>query len=188
MLTRSDLLGPVAAPFTPGLVVVDWRDQGAAGPLAELLALTNIAPLPIEVSELLSEGVVRDRQINDATYAIEIALQIGLTPVVYTDFDTGENAVSAMPDRTVSEGLAAIIRRLRRRPAFMVVAGGVTAIGIARMLGFGSEAPFGEIRPGIPVLRLNPKGQFPSLPFVPLQEKKAEISSISGIVRELRER
>jgi len=184
VLTRIDLLGPLAPPFTPGLVVI----AAGEGELETMLALPNTAPIKIDRGELLATGVIRQRQIHDASVAANAALQHGVTPLVYiesvmesTDDDLDQNSTA------VSSGLAAIITGIKRRPAFILVVGSeIDSAAIAEVLGVTGSPALGEIAPGVSVRMSNDSARFPNMPVVSGFRCVVTPAQVSSIIVDLR--
>jgi uncharacterized protein YgbK (DUF1537 family) len=188
LLSRTDLLGPLAPPYVAGLVVVGSHARHTSVQLERLLALPGLAPIEVSVQELLAGGPVRRRQLDEASAAAEVALRHGLTPVVFTsrEVETASGDQLAV-SRAVSQGLVAIVAQIERRPGFIVVKGGITARDVGtEALGARRAVVLGQIRPGILVWRLGDETRYPGLPYVVFPGNVGDPGSLAEIVQELR--
>jgi uncharacterized protein YgbK (DUF1537 family) len=74
---------------------------------------------------------------------------------------------SLVIQRTISQALIEVVRRLEVRPRFLVAKGGITASDVATEgLGVVRAEVLGPIVPGVPVWKLGPESRFPGMPLV----------------------
>jgi len=188
LLDRGELLGSLAAPRVAGLLVVGSHVRRTSEQLERLLTLRDLAPIEVSVPELLTDGSIRDRQISDASAAADAALELGLTPVIFTsrnvESDFGDQlAVS----RAVSQGLVEIVTGIEKRPGFIVAKGGITSSDVGtEALGARRAVVLGQIRPGIPVWRLGDETRYPGLAYVVFPGNVGGQETLAEIVAQLR--
>ena len=188
LLDRGELLGSLAAPRVAGLVVVGSHVRRTSEQLERLLSLRDLAPIEVSVPELLAGGSIRGRQITDASAAADAALELGLTPVIFTsrnvESDFGDQlAVS----RAVSQGLVEIVTGIEKRPGFIVAKGGITSSDVGtEALGARRAVVLGQIRPGIPVWRLGDETRYPGLAYVVFPGNVGGQETLAEIVAQLR--
>lgn len=188
LLTREELLGPLTPPYSAGLVVVGSHVQRSSDQLAQLLTLPGLAPIEIDVRELLADEVSRDRLLNDAISAAEAALQQGMTPVVFTSRDVHHHASDQLAvSRAVSDGLVRIVAGIERRPGWIVAKGGITSSDVGTIaLGARRAVVLGQIRPGVPVWRLGPETRYSGLSYVVFPGNVGGPDTLAEIVAQLR--
>lgn len=190
-LTRADLLGTGTPPYVPGMVVVGSHVKRSTEQLRELLTLSNVAPIEVDVREIVKDAGGRDRLIAEATSAVTAALSMGLTPVVFTSRDVAPvgREDSLIISRSVSDALVRIVRAVDRRPGFIIGKGGITSSDIGtKALGARRAVVLGQIRPGVPVWRLGQESRFPDLPYVVFPGNVGGPETLAEIVAELRSR
>jgi uncharacterized protein YgbK (DUF1537 family) len=188
LLTREELLGPLTPPYSAGVVVVGSHVRRSSEQLARLLELPGLAPIEIDVRELLSSESDRSRMIKDAISAAEAALQHGMTPVIFTSREVHNNAGDQLTvSRAVSEGLVAIVSGIERRPGWIVAKGGITSSDVGTTaLGAHRALVLGQVRPGIPVWRLGDETRFPGLSYVVFPGNVGGPETLAEIVLQLR--
>ncbi|MCC6792817.1 MAG: hypothetical protein IT336_14085 [Thermomicrobiales bacterium] len=187
LLTRAELLGPLVPPYSAGLVVVGSHVRRSSEQLARLLDLPGLAPIEIDVRDLLANERSRTDQIRDAIAAAEAALQHGLTPVFYTSRDLHLQSDQLAVSRAVSEGLVEIVAGIERQPGWIVAQGGITSSDVGtEALGVRRAVVLGQIRPGIPVWRLGDETRDPGLAYVVFPGNVGGPETLAEIVRQLR--
>jgi uncharacterized protein YgbK (DUF1537 family) len=189
LLTRTDLLGPNAPPYLPGLVVVGSHVKRSTEQLARLLDLAGTVGIQVGVPAVLAGGASGKREVARAIGEAETALRSGRTPVVYTSRQVAPAAAGDQlaTGRTVSAALVAIAGGIEGRPGFVVGKGGITSsdVGTAA-LGARRAVVLGQVRPGVPVWRLGPETRFPGLPYVVFPGNVGGPETLAEIVAELR--
>ena len=188
LLDRAELLGSLAAPRVAGLVVVGSHVRRTGEQLERLLSLRDLAPIEVSVPELLAGGSIRGRQITDASAAADAALELGLTPVIFTSrtVETGSGDQLAV-SRAVSQGLVEIVTGIEKRPGFIVAKGGITSSDVGtEALGARRAVVLGQIRPGIPVWRLGEETRYPGLAYVVFPGNVGGQETLAEIVTQLR--
>lgn len=188
LLDRGALLGPLAAPRVAGLVVIGSHVRRTGEQLERLLALRDLAPIEVNVPELLVGGTIRDRQVSDASAAADAALELGLTPVIFTSRAVESGAGDQLAvSRTVSQGLVDIVLGIEKRPGYIVAKGGITSSDVGtEALGARRAVVLGQIRPGIPVWRLGDETRYPGLAYIVFPGNVGGPDTLAELVAQLR--
>lgn len=156
-----------------GMIVVGSHVPRTTAQVRRLLQDPPVAveALDVAVDALIEESATtRLKRLAGIAVAADAALAKGRIPVIVTsrapvrasDPD-GDLAISAL----VSESLVAIVRSIRRRPAWILAKGGITSSDIAtRALAIGEARVAGQLLPGVPVWRSGPGSHWPGVPLV----------------------
>lgn len=171
LLTRPELLARGDG-RRGGMVVVGSHTQKTTAQLDELLTLPGTEGIEFR-SDLVLEGEAAfSAEIDRAASRCEEIIRAGKTAVCYTNrrlltVENGSGEDALQLSVRISEGVCALVERLRVTPAFLVAKGGITSSDIAtKALRVRRAEVMGQIRPGIPVWRLGPESRFPETPYV----------------------
>jgi uncharacterized protein YgbK (DUF1537 family) len=165
LLSREDLaLGGAGG----GLTVVGSHVQRSTRQLHELLRLPGIVGIEMDVGAVLDDR--RNEAETDRVLGLaEKNLQKGKDVVVYTSrkLITGLAEENLSIGSRVSEALTSLVRRLSKKPRYLVAKGGITASDVAtKGLGVRKALVLGQIMPGVPVWRLGQETRFHAVPYV----------------------
>ena len=188
LLTRDDLLGPVAARPARGLVIVGSHVRRTTEQLEQLLVMSGMRGIEVDVSRLLLGDEDRHREVLRVRRQANDALTAGATPVIYTSrrVERPEGMDELHVARVVSGSLVTIVRGIEARPDFVVGKGGITSSDIGtRGLGAGRAIVQGQVRPGVPVWRLGPESRFPGLAYVVFPGNVGGPDTLAELVGEL---
>ncbi len=173
-----------------GLVVVGSYVPKTTAQLSHLLDHTAVVPVELYTNKLLSpEPAERERHLAETAAQLNSLLAGGRTPVLYTSRDliTGGSAQESLQiGNRISDGLMAVLRRLERRPSFIVAKGGITSSDVAtRALGVTRALVRGQIAPGVPVWELDATCRYPHLPYVVFPGNVGERAALTDVVSQL---
>ena len=170
LLTREDMIRRETE--NGGIVVVGSHTHKTTAQLEALLALDGTEGIPFRSSLVLEGDAAFSTEIDRVVAKSEAAIRSGKTAVCYTDRKllsvAGEDKEDALLRSVkISEGVCALVERLKTAPAFIIAKGGITSSDIGtKALHVARAEVMGQIRPGIPVWRLGPESKFPGLPYV----------------------
>jgi uncharacterized protein YgbK (DUF1537 family) len=184
VLTRENLLG-AQTPAGPGLVVVGSHVQRSGQQLDALLALDAVEGIELDVAAILAG---RMETVEVAAERASACLAAGRTAVLFTSRAVALGGRDQLRiSTTVSAALVAAVRAIRARPLFIVGKGGITASDIGtKALNVRRALVLGQIRPGVPVWRLGPETRYPGLPYIVFPGNVGEVTTLAGIVTEVR--
>jgi uncharacterized protein YgbK (DUF1537 family) len=124
----------------------------------------------LEVRRLLEPRAESLTHIAEMIEFCAQSLRRGHTSVVYTSRETAtveDAAAAAAQGDRIMQALCEIVRGLPEPPRFLVAKGGITAHQIAQdALGCDRATVLGQIRPGVPVWRLDRATRFSELVYV----------------------
>lgn len=188
LLTRADLLPEGPGASAPGLVVVGSHVRRSSEQLERLLPLRGVAPIELQVRQLLAGDAAQQHEIERAALAVNEAIMKGDTAVLYTSrqIERPRGWQELDVARVVSGALVQVVQRLRVRPAFAIGKGGITSSDVGTR-GFGAQRAevLGQVRPGVPVWRLGPESRFPGLSYVVFPGNVGSPDTLRDIVAEL---
>lgn len=170
LLTREELIRRETG--NGGLVVVGSHTQKTTAQLEALLALDGTEGIAFRSGLVLEGGGAFSAEIDRAAAKCGAAIRAGRTAVCYTGRELlsipGESREDALRRSVkISEGVCALVERLKTAPAFLIAKGGITSSDIGtKALRVARAEVMGQIRPGIPVWRLGPESKFPGVPYV----------------------
>ena len=175
-----------------GVVIVGSHTRKTTEQLDALLALPDAVGVAFRSELVLDGDGAFDAEINRSVAEIEAALRSGRTAVCYTnrtllrvEGESGEDALRRSVK--ISEGVCALVERLRVTPAFVVAKGGITSSDVGvKALRVRRADVLGQIRPGIPVWRLGPESKFPDIPYVIFPGNTGEADTLRRTVEILR--
>lgn len=172
-----------------GLVVVGSYVPKSSRQLDALLALPEMTPVSLSVSDLLDE-TQRDTAIATAQQAIDAALSAGNDAVLFTSrtLITGETPAESLAiGQQVSSGLVTVVAGLTRRPRYLVAKGGITSSDVATVaLTVKRAEVMGQALPGVPVWRLGAESRFPGLAYVVFPGNVGDDQALAVLVTRLR--
>jgi uncharacterized protein YgbK (DUF1537 family) len=189
---------PPCRPLPPSL----FKSSGANGGLTIVGSYTK--KTTEQLAQLLSSGLVSEVEaaaevltdtdkyngIERIAAMIDEKLCTGSDVVLYTSRTPllGESPAASLDiGRRISQGLAAIVRKLNCRPRYILAKGGITSHDIATGgLGTVRATVLGQIRPGIPVWRLGDETTFPGLLYIVFPGNVGEPPMLTDIVRSIR--
>ena len=156
----------------PGAVVVGSHVKKTTEQLEELLQVTGIVPIEVDVAHLLEESETQRAELLDRTLQrVYSAHADDKTPVIYTsrqeltfdDIQTRLNFGAA-----VSALLMDVVRGLPHDIGFLISKGGITSNDVLSTgLALQSARLLGQILPGVSIVRTpDHHPQFPNLPVV----------------------
>jgi uncharacterized protein YgbK (DUF1537 family) len=154
---------------TGGLVVVGSHVPKTTDQLDYLFRHSSLEGLEVDVSKMLSHAEACE-QMDRLRRRAEVLLARGRSCVVYTSRElvcgnTDEEHLRL--GRTISRGLARLVRELRVRPRFLIAKGGTTAHEIAkRGIGIRRAVVIGQLLPGVPVWQAGFESTLPDRHFV----------------------
>jgi uncharacterized protein YgbK (DUF1537 family) len=147
-----------------------------------------MAGIELGVRRVLGTSEKRDAEIDRVRLRAAEVLGSGGTAVVFTSRTVAkpEGRDELTVARTVSDALAAVVREIDSRPAYVIGKGGITSSDIGtRGLGAERALVLGQIRPGVPVWRLGAESRFPGLPYVVFPGNVGAPNTLAKIVAEL---
>jgi uncharacterized protein YgbK (DUF1537 family) len=152
-----------------GLILVGSFVPRTTRQLAELLAHGGCVSLELEAAALL-DPEKRPHEVDKAGEFASRTMAEGRHAVIYTSRQVIHGRTreeSLVIQRTISQALIEVVRRLEVRPRFLVAKGGITASDVATEgLGVVRAEVLGPIVPGVPVWKLGPESRFPGMPLV----------------------
>ena len=132
---------------------------------------------------LLAEEAGREREIAQAVDEARRCLDGGVSPVVFTSRVREESDNFLETGNRIMAGLCETLRRLDRRPAFIVAKGGITSIELARAALQVTEAEvLGQVERGVPVRRLSGNTGWDSIPYVVFPGNVGDEASLRRVV------
>jgi uncharacterized protein YgbK (DUF1537 family) len=156
--------------------------------LHRVLLAAETTGIEVVVRKLLHGDDDRAREVTRVRRQVDDALETGQTPVVYTSrqVERPDGMEELVVARVVSDALVAIVRGITARPDFVVGKGGITSSDIGtRGLGAERATVLGQMRPGVPVWRLESESRFPSMPYIVFPGNVGEAETLAEIVTEL---
>lgn len=186
LLTRAEMI--LRETGNGGIVVVGSHTQKTTAQLERLLALDGTEGIPFHSSLVLTGGAAFSAEIDRVVEKSEAVIRSGKTAVCYTDREllsvAGESREEALLRSVkISEGVCALVERLRTEPAFIIAKGGITSSDIGtKALRVRRAEVMGQIRPGIPVWRLGPESKFPGVPYVIFPGNTGDVETLREAV------
>ncbi len=150
----------------PALFVVGSMSPKSAMQARALLQEKEIAPVLVNIRELLQDAPSEERRLSDAVSGL---LRSGRSVLLASSLDDEqiEEGRSGNASENICRSLAAVVPSVLEsaRISGMFITGGEVAIWIVRALGAGGTDLEKEIEPGIPLVRLR-GGRYHGLPVV----------------------
>ncbi|MFN4146433.1 MAG: four-carbon acid sugar kinase family protein [Runella sp.] len=155
---------------TGGLIVVGSYVPKTTRQLQILLHDTRIRPLELDTARLLAPHHETNSYILEVAAQIDTLLSAKIHVVVYTSRvlikDTDPLRSLEIGNR-VSEGLVALVQKLKVRPRFLVAKGGITSSDVAtKGLNIKRAVVRGPLLAGVPVWESGPESRLPGLHYV----------------------
>lgn len=170
LLTRADMI--LRETGNGGIVVVGSHTSKTTAQLEALLTLEGTVGIAFRSGLVLEGDEAFSAEIDRVVAESEAVVRSGRTAVCYTERKllsaAGESKEDALLRSVkISEGVCALVERLKAAPAFIIAKGGITSSDIGtKALRVARADVMGQIRPGIPVWRLGPESKFPGVPYV----------------------
>ncbi|MGQ9687093.1 MAG: four-carbon acid sugar kinase family protein [Thiobacillaceae bacterium] len=184
LLTAAEMVEPGQS---GGLIVVGSYVPRTTTQLAPLLALAGVEAIEVPVPDLLGDG--REETISRAARQADQAVAAGKTVVIYTSRSlvAGEDGAQSLAiGGRVSQGLIAIVRRIRTRPRYLLAKGGITSSDVATQgLGVRWAMVLGQILPGVPVWRLGEESRHPGLSYIVFPGNVGGPQALAEVVSQL---
>jgi uncharacterized protein YgbK (DUF1537 family) len=175
----------------PGLVVVGSHVPTTTTQLRHLLAAppVPIDAMEIDASALVGSEIARRAIVRSVANRANTALGRGETPIIYTSrivvrgtSPADDLAIAA----AVSRALIAIVRRIIRRPAWVLAKGGITSSDIAtRALSMSQARVVGPLLPGVPLWRSDRTARWPGLLYLVFPGNVGDEDALRFAVRSL---
>ncbi|MCR9065339.1 MAG: hypothetical protein NXI00_15300 [Cytophagales bacterium] len=149
-----------------GLIIVGSHVPKSTTQLKELLK-TGIASVEFDVEQYLKKT---EAYLNDLSVEINSVLDKGTDLVLYTSrklVSKNDLNESLLLSIKVSEGLIYLVKKLEKKPAFLIAKGGITSSDVAtKGLNIKRAIVLGQILPGVPVWQADESSRFPDLHYV----------------------
>ncbi len=163
--TRAPLLDPGELDAGPaGLIVVGSHVEATTAQVTSLLAGPagrDIRPAVLSVDGILDGTVDLEATARELTAALERG-EVGLVTTERVRREVGLDG-----GRAVSAALVAVVRRVGRRPDWIIAKGGITSSDVAsEALGMRESRVAGQLLPGVPVWIGGPESRWPGMPLV----------------------
>lgn len=172
-----------------GLIVVGSHVKKTSQQLERLRELSNIEFIEFD-QHLVVKPEAFDKEILRVAAACEEKIGNGTTCVVYTRrerLDGGGTKEQELEIAVkISNGVSSIIKNIQVTPRFLITKGGITSSEIASIgLGVKEALVLGQIRLGIPVLRIMTARKFKELPYIVFPGNVGNDDDLKEIVKEL---
>jgi uncharacterized protein YgbK (DUF1537 family) len=186
LLTQSDLKLTQAG---GGLIVVGSYVPRSTDQVNSLLTRTDILHTEIDVAGLLDDQL-REDEINRVVKKVDQALHDGNDIVIFTSrqLRTGKDAGTSLKiGQNVSQGLVAIVKRIKTAPRYILAKGGITSSDIAtQALKVKKAMVSGQILPGVPVWKLGAESRFPGLAYIVFPGNVGDANALVDVVVKLK--
>jgi uncharacterized protein YgbK (DUF1537 family) len=173
----------------PGVVIVGSHVQKTTTQLAQLLKLSGVTGIEIEVKQLLEPGN-RDRLLQQALEQVRSSHASGKTPVVYTSrqelqFDSMQTRLEF--GEQVSDLLMQIVKGLPPETSFLISKGGITSNDVlSKGLELTTARLLGQIIPGCSVVRTpGDRNYLPNLPVVLFPGNVGDADALATVYQRL---
>jgi uncharacterized protein YgbK (DUF1537 family) len=184
LLSREELKLPESG---GGLTVVGSYVPRSTQQLRELLALPQIIGIQMDVETILDES----RSLGEIERLARLAdesLQKNEDVTLYTSrkLVTGKAEENLAIGNRISDALTSVVKRISRRPRYMVAKGGITASDVAtKGLNIKRASVLGQILPGVPVWRLGSESRFPGIPYIVFPGNVGGPTALADVVKKL---
>jgi uncharacterized protein YgbK (DUF1537 family) len=186
LLTQSDLKLTQAG---GGLIVVGSYVPRSTDQVNSLLTRTDILHTEIDVAGLLDDQL-REDEINRVVKKVDQALHDGNDIVIFTSrqLRTGKDAGTSLKiGQNVSQGLVAIVKRIKTAPRYILAKGGITSSDIAtQALKVKKAMVSGQILPGVPVWKLGAESRFADLTYIVFPGNVGNSNAMVEVVHQLK--
>jgi uncharacterized protein YgbK (DUF1537 family) len=155
----------------PGVVIVGSHVKKTTEQLEQLLALSSVVGIEVDVSQLLDSSDQRNLLLQRILEQVEAIHSAGKTPVIYTsrqELPFADVQTRLSFGVAVSALLMDVVRGLPPTIGFLISKGGITSNDVlSNGLALTSARLLGQIVPGCSVVRTPADHpQFPNLPVV----------------------
>lgn len=190
LLTREDMI--LHETGNGGIVVVGSHTRKTTEQLEALLALDGLEGIEFRSNLVLEGDEAFSAEIDRVVSKSEAAMRSGRTAVCYTNRKllsvAGESKEDALLRSVkISEGVCALVERLKVTPAFIIAKGGITSSDIGtKALHVRRADVIGQISPGVPVWRPGTESKFPDVPYVIFPGNVGDVNTLREAVEILR--
>ena len=159
--------------------------------LKELLTLDEVTGIEFDSDLVLKGDQIFDGEISRVVSLSEQIIACGKTAVCYTKrrlltVDNDSKMEALLRSVKISQGVQALVGRLKIVPAFVVAKGGITSSDIGtKALSVKKANVMGQIKPGIPVWQTDEQSKFPKIPYIIFPGNVGETSTLKEAVEEL---
>lgn len=174
-----------------GIVVVGSHTNKTTAQLKELLTLDEVTGIEFDSDLVLKGDQIFDGEISRVVSLSEQIIACGKTAVCYTKrrlltVDNDSKMEALLRSVKISQGVQALVGRLKIVPAFVVAKGGITSSDIGtKALSVKKANVMGQIKPGIPVWQTDEQSKFPKIPYIIFPGNVGETSTLKEAVEEL---
>lgn len=187
-LLRPDELFTVRDSYPHGgLIIVGSHVKRTSDQLEYLRASRSTTMVELDIGRILGEPDLLKRELERVSSHIDVELSQGRDITVFTSrryVSGGDPETSVQIGRTISDALSELVRRVTRRPKFIVAKGGITASDVATDgLRVRKAVVLGQILPGVPVWRLGEETRFPGTPYVVFPGNVGDRDSLLEAIR-----
>lgn len=153
-----------------GMIVVGSHTKKTTSQLEALRSIPELHFLEFDSDKVLTGEL--SEEVDRVVALSEEIIEKGGTVVAYTkrklleiEGDTPEAALQRSVQ--ISEGVQALVGRLKVEPAFVIAKGGITSSDVGvKALKVKKARVLGQIRPGIPVWQIGKESKFPGIPYI----------------------
>ena len=188
---RADFLSKaelVADSRSGGLFVVGSYVPKTTAQVQALLEQTDIAPVEVNVANLLNAGG-KETEIEAAAALVNSRLEQGRDVVLFTSraLVNGTDARTSLDiGQVVSDSLIRIIRAVHHQPRYLVAKGGITSSDVAtKGLHVRRAMIAGQVMPGVPVWRLESESRYPGMSFIVFPGNVGDDNALVAIQKKL---
>ena len=189
LLTKNEMI--TADTNNGGIVVVGSHTNKTTAQLKELLTLDEVTGIEFNSDLVLKGDQVFEDEISRVVSLSEQIIASGKTAVCYTKrrlltVDNDSKTEALLRSVKISQGVQALVGRLKIVPAFVVAKGGITSSDIGtKALSVKKANVMGQIKPGIPVWQTDEQSKFPKIPYIIFPGNVGETYTLKEAVEEL---
>ncbi|HJP71296.1 MAG TPA: four-carbon acid sugar kinase family protein, partial [Candidatus Limnocylindria bacterium] len=163
----------------PGLIVVGSHVETTTRQLEHLLDQLPVAAYEMAVEPLIAGGPEVQAAVGSAAAALDSAIGDGRIGLVSTE--RVRRAVGLEGGRAISSALVEVVRRMSRRPGWVIAKGGITSYDVATGgLAMRDALVAGQLLPGVPVWIGGEGSRWPGMPLVVFP---GNVGDADGLVR-----
>lgn len=173
-----------------GLVIVGSYVSKTTRQLKLLMESVQCEYLEFDPHVILVRDLV-ESEIDRISSLAEKAVSSGRTAVVFTsrerlDFDTSDKFKPLQFSVMISDALAEIVKKIKSRPSFIIVKGGITSSDIGtKALKVKKALVLGQVKPGIPVWKTDESSLFPGISYVVFPGNVGKDEDLREIVKDM---
>ena len=141
------------------------------------------------VVERLLRANGRDLEIHRVAAAANEALADGKDTMIFTsrNFAAGDADEPLKIGSIISDSLVAIVRRIDKRPAWMIAKGGITSSDVAvKGLGVKRAEVIGQAFPGVPIWLTGDNSRWPGLLYAVFPGNVGDTCTLADMIETLR--